>query len=80
MFILDVIIDLKKMNRRVLQVITHHDFKHEHPAAETTHNIANYELQFGLEWPSERTVRYWFEQFSSEEFKLEDKPVPGQSM
>lgn len=47
------------------------------PQPEATGHNAN---AFGLESPSEATLRYWFEKFPYGDFNLEGKSVPGGRM
>lgn len=65
------------MNRRDFRVVMLYEFKLRHSAMEAARNMADV---FGLESPSERTVRYWFEKFSHGDFNIEDKPGRGRKM
>ncbi|EYB95176.1 hypothetical protein Y032_0163g3505 [Ancylostoma ceylanicum] len=65
------------VGRRDFRVIMLYEFKLSHSAAEATRNIA---LAFGMDSPSERTVRCWFAKFCSGDFDLEDKPGRGRMM
>ncbi|VDL70636.1 unnamed protein product [Nippostrongylus brasiliensis] len=51
-----------------------YEFKLEHSAAEAARNI---DTAFGMESPTERTVRLWFRTFTSGDFNIEDKTKPG---
>ncbi|KAK6762540.1 hypothetical protein RB195_023314 [Necator americanus] len=57
-----------------LRHILLYEFESGHPAAEAHRNLNQV---FGIEPPSERSVRAWFQRFKAGNKKLEDEPRSG---
>jgi len=62
------------LDKKQIQVIFLFEFKMDHKAAETTHNINN---AFGLGTANEHTVRWWLKKFCKGDKSFEDEECSG---